>query len=68
MNSTEFHRYPRDEFLGAFFPGPSDKAIAAGMEQLQYSRIRPVGRMPVPRLTGTGVRLKVTPCGKDFLS
>jgi hypothetical protein len=36
--------------------------------QAIYSRIRPVRRMPVSRQTGTVVRLKLTPCGKDFLS
>lgn len=34
--SSEFHHYTREEFLGEFFPGATDKAeIAAGMEQLR---------------------------------
>ena len=33
---TEFTHYNRDEFLGEFFPDPTDKAsIAAGMQQLR---------------------------------
>src|ERR1700726_1837073 len=36
MSSSEVHQYPRDEFLGEFYPDPADKAdITTGMEQLR---------------------------------